>query len=149
MGEEVIPLRPFNFWGCLAKQQRLGNLQVGRELRIDALKTISFNKKIVEYVGPILTNEEVDKRVGKYFFELDEKHSIDGSSRDNIARYINHSCCPNARGYTTGKRIWIWSLREIKAGGQITIDYGTSYFEDHIKPVGCKCQICINKTALN
>lgn len=104
--------------------------------------TIPIDKRIVEYTGPILTNEEVDKRAGKYFFELDEKHSIDGSSRENIARYINHSCRPNARGYTTGRRIWIWSLREIKAGEQITIDYGESYFNDHIKPVGCKCERC-------
>ncbi|HLL73088.1 MAG TPA: SET domain-containing protein [Pyrinomonadaceae bacterium] len=112
-------------------------------LGLFTLKTIPYNKRVIEYVGPILTNEEVEKRSGKYFFELDEKRSIDGSSRQNIARYINHSCRPNARGYTTGNRIWIWSLREIKAGEQITIDYGKSYFNDHIKPVGCKCEKCL------
>ncbi|HYO98740.1 MAG TPA: SET domain-containing protein [Pyrinomonadaceae bacterium] len=111
-------------------------------LGLFTLKTIPFNKRIIEYVGTILTNEEVEKRTGKYFFELDEKRSIDGSSRQNLARYINHSCRPNARGYTTGNRIWIWSLREIKAGEQITINYGKSYFNDHIKPVGCKCEKC-------
>lgn len=123
-----------------------GNLVVKRTntgLGLFTLKTIPYNKRVVEYVGPILTNEEVEQRSGKYFFELDEKRSIDGSSRQNIARYINHSCRPNARGYTTGNRIWIWSLREIKAGEQITIDYGKSYFNDHIKPVGCKCEKCL------
>jgi SET domain-containing protein len=123
-----------------------GNLVVKRTdtgLGLFTLKTIPSNRRIVEYIGPILTNEEVEKRTGKYFFELDAKRTIDGSSRKNIARYINHSCRPNARGYTTGKRIWIWSLREIVAGEQITIDYGKSYFDDHIKPVGCKCETCI------
>ncbi|MDQ1590466.1 MAG: uncharacterized protein QOG00_927 [Pyrinomonadaceae bacterium] len=126
-----------------------GKLAVKRTatgLGLFALKTIPFNKRIVEYVGPILTNEEVDQKKGKYFFELNEKSSIDGSSRDNIARYINHSCRPNAKGYTTGKRIWIWSLREIKAGEQITINYGKSYFDEHIKPVGCKCEPCLKKS---
>jgi SET domain-containing protein len=126
-----------------------GTLAVKRTatgLGLFTLKTIPRDKRIVEYTGPILSNEEVDKRTGKYFFELDEKRSVDGSSRQNIARYINHSCRPNARGYTSGRRIWIWSLREIKAGEQITINYGKSYFEEHIKPVGCKCETCVKQS---
>jgi SET domain-containing protein len=115
-------------------------------LGLFTLKTIRYNKRIVEYTGTILTNEEVDQRTGKYFFVLDAKRAIDGSSRENIARYINHSCRPNARGYTTGNRIWIWSLREIEAGEQITINYGKSYFDEHIKPVGCKCEPCVGKS---
>ncbi|MDQ3256930.1 MAG: SET domain-containing protein [Acidobacteriota bacterium] len=111
-------------------------------LGLFTLQPIPFDKRVVEYTGPILTAEEADQRRGKYFFELDRKRSIDGSSRQNIARYLNHSCRPNARGYTSGNRIWIWSLREIKAGEQITIDYGKAYSDDHIQPVGCKCEEC-------
>jgi len=114
-------------------------------LGLFTLKPIPADKKIIEYVGSILTTEEVAQRSGKYFFELDEKRAIDGSARSNLARYINHSCRPNAKGYTHGKRIWIWSLREIAAGEQITINYGKSYFDDHIKPVGCKCDKCAAK----
>jgi SET domain-containing protein len=102
---------------------------------------------VVEYTGPILASEEAERRTGKYFFELDGKRAIDGSSRQNIARYINHSCRPNAKGYTTGSRIWVWPLREIKAGEQVTIDYGETYFNEHIKPVGCKCETCVGKSA--
>ena len=110
-------------------------------------KAIPRNRRVVEYAGPILTTEQVGERAGKYFFELDAGRSIDGSSRENIARYINHSCRPNARGYTTGSRIWIWSLREIKDGEQITIDYGESYFNEHIRAVGCKCEACAGEPA--
>jgi hypothetical protein len=127
-----------------------GNLVVKRTsagLGLFTLRTIPRNRRVVEYAGPILTSEEVEKRRGKYFFELDSERAIDGSSRENIARYINHSCRPNAKGYTTGSRIWVWSLREIRAGEQVTIDYGETYFNDHIRPAGCKCETCVNKSA--
>lgn len=125
-----------------------GSLVVKRTsagLGLFTLRAIPRNRRVVEYIGPILTGEEVERRAGKYFFELDARRAIDGSSRENTARYINHSCRPNARGYTTGNRIWIWSLREIKAGEQITIDYGESYFNEHIRPVGCKCEACASR----
>ncbi len=78
---------------------------------------------------------------------LDEDHTIDGSPRSNAARYINHSCRPNAKAYRTGARVWIWSIRAIKAGEEITYDYGKSYFDEQIKPVGCKCAKCVKKRA--
>jgi SET domain-containing protein len=109
-------------------------------LGLFTLKPIPANKRIVEYIGPIVTNAEVEKARGKYFFELDEEWSIDGSSRKNIARYINHSCEPNAKGFTHGKKIWIWSLRAIQSDEEITIDYGQDYMDMHIKR--CKCESC-------
>lgn len=75
-------------------------------------------------------------------FEIDEEYAIDGSARSNIARYINHSCRPNAEAFVTGKRIWIWSRKIIRAGEEITIDYGTDYFDEHIEPKGCRCKKC-------
>ncbi len=122
-----------------------GNLVVKRTsagLGLFTLKTIPRNRRVVEYAGPILTSEEVEKRRGKYFFELDSERAIDGSSRENIARYINHSCRPNAEALVSGRRVWIWSKRNIKAGEEITYDYGREYFDDHIRPAGCKCVKC-------
>ena len=107
------------------------------------LVPIPNDKKIIEYIGLILTKEEADKKGGKYLMTIDEEYLIDGSPRSNIARYINHSCQPNAKAYNTGLRVWIWSLRAIKAGEEITIDYGKNYFEDFINPVGCKCAKCV------
>ena len=112
-------------------------------LGLFALRPIAKGKRIIEYLGEIITNEEADRRGGKYLFELDEKRAIDGSSRSNTARYINHSCQPNAKGYTTGRRIWVWSLRAIEAGEEITIDYGKEYLDEHIKR--CKCESCENR----
>jgi hypothetical protein len=112
------------------------------------LKPIANDKKIIEYIGPILTKEEADKKGGKYLMTIDEEHIIDGSPRSNAARYINHSCQPNAKAYRTGVRVWIWSIRNIEAGEEITYDYGKKYFNDHIKPQGCKCIKCSKKTQI-
>jgi SET domain-containing protein len=78
--------------------------------------------------------------------KLDEDYTIDGSPRSNAARYINHSCQPNAKAYRTGARIWIWSIKAIEAGEEITYDYGKKYFDEQIKPKGCKCAECVKKS---
>lgn len=114
-------------------------------LGLFATEPIPAHKRIIEYVGPLISNEEVEQRSGKYFFGVNTKWSIDGSARSNLARYLNHSCKPNAEAFITGHRIWVWSKRNIKAGEEITIDYGKEYFDDHIKPVGCKCEECGSK----
>jgi len=113
-------------------------------LGLFTLRDIPSGKRIIEYTGTIITNEEADERGGKYLFELDEKYAVDGHSRSNKARYINHSCGPNAEGLTTGKRIWIWALRNIKAGEELTINYGKEYLDAHIER--CKCEKCETKS---
>ena len=108
-----------------------------------ALESIPKGTRIAEYTGPLVTNEEVEQRkTGKYFFGVNAKWSIDGTPRSNIARYINHSCRPNAEAIISGRRVWIWSRRRIKPGEEIAYDYGKEYFDEHIKPVGCKCVKC-------
>jgi len=74
---------------------------------------------------------------------VNTKWSIDGSPRSNLARYINHSCRPNAEAFVTNRRrVWIWSRRRIKPGEEITYDYGKEYFEGIIEPIGCRCSKC-------
>ena len=109
-------------------------------LGLFTVQPIPADKRIIEYIGTIISAEEADQSRGKYLFELDEKRAIDGRSRSNTARYINHSCRPNAIAYTSGNRIWIWSLKKIKAGEEITIDYGKEYLNAFIKQ--CKCPKC-------
>ena len=108
---------------------------------------IAAGKRIIEYVGPIVSTDIAAKSNRKYFFEVDEKRSIDGIARSNIARYINHSCEPNAEAFSSVRgRVWIWSKKSIKAGEEITIDYGPGYFDQHIKPEGCKCRACTTQS---
>jgi SET domain-containing protein len=111
-------------------------------LGLFALIPIPKGKRIIEYTGPLISNEVVEISYGKYFFGVNTKWSIDGSPRNNIARYINHSCRPNCEALVSGRRVWIWSKKNIRAGEEITYDYGKEYFEDVIKPIGCKCEKC-------
>ena len=111
-------------------------------LGLFATEPISKGKRIVEYTGPRISNDEVETRHGKYFFGVNKKWSIDGSTRSNVARYINNSCKPNAEAIISNSRIWIWSRKKIKPGEEITYDYGREYFDGVIKPIGCRCEKC-------
>ena len=51
---------------------------------------------IMEYTGERLPTAIADERESRYLFEIDEDWTIDGSDKSNTARYINHSCDPNA-----------------------------------------------------
>jgi SET domain-containing protein len=112
-------------------------------LGLFATRLIPKGKRIIEYFGPLVSNKEVEQSNRKYFFGVNQKWSIDGSPRNNIARYINHSCMPNAEPFVSQRRrVWIWSAKEIKPGEEITYDYGKEYFEGIIEPMGCKCEKC-------
>jgi uncharacterized protein len=114
-------------------------------LGLVAAALIPAETRIIEYTGPLVPNEEVERRRGKYFFALNSKWAVDGSPRGNIARYVNHSCDPNSVALVSGRRIWIWAKRDIRPGEEITYDYGREYFETEIKPKGCKCKKCLGR----
>ncbi len=68
---------------------------------------------IIEYVGELLTAAQADERGGQYLFEINSRWTIDGRGRDNLARYINHSCRPNCESDTNDreKRIEITAIK--------------------------------------
>jgi uncharacterized protein len=111
-------------------------------LGLFAQHPIPKGTRIIEYTGPLISNKIVDQSRGKYFFGINSKWSIDGSGRDNIARYANHSCKPSAEAVIEGRRVWLWAKRSIRPGEEITYDYGREYFENVIKTIGCKCIGC-------
>lgn len=111
-------------------------------LGLFTLEPIPRHQRIIEYKGRIITSQEADKIGGKYLFEINEKYYIDGRVRTNLARYLNHSCRPNAEVYVSGKRIWLWSKRAIRAGEEITFHYGKAFIEEYLTSLGIKCK-CI------
>lgn len=114
----------------------------GKGLGLFATETIREGEFVVEYVGEIITNEEADKRRTRYLFEIDEEHAIDGAMRENVARYMNHACKPNVEAEFEGGQIKFYALRTIQAGEELGYDYGEEYFDEFIKPYGCKCSSC-------
>jgi uncharacterized protein len=126
----------------MSKGKKLAVKRSSIGLGLFAVDPIPADKRIIEYIGPVMTHDEADQKGGKYLMTIDDKYVIDGSPRSNIARYINHSCEPNAQAYSHGVRVWIWSLKAIEAGEEITLNYGKEYFNDHIKHKGCQCEKC-------
>ncbi|MCK9445345.1 SET domain-containing protein [bacterium] len=97
---------------------------------------------VIEYTGKILTSKEANEKGGKYLFELNSRVTIDGSGRENLARYINHACRPNCEARIENKHILIYSIKTIKPNEELTYNYGKEYFNEYIKPYKCKCAHC-------
>lgn len=117
----------------------------GAGLGLFADELIEKGDYIIDYVGEILPNAQCENHPGKYLFEVGDHFTIDGSSRQNIARYINHACKPNAEVEIEDGEINIYAIQKIAPGDEITYDYGKEYFNEFIKPLGCCCKICLHK----
>lgn len=128
-----MPRRPF----------RLGRSLTG--FGAFATRPIKKQTRLVEYKGPILGFEEAERaerRGNRYLYEISKHRTIDGTPRNNLARYINHSCNPNAESITWRGRVFIKTLRDIKPGEEIVYDYGTDYLKNVIGRSNCKCSRC-------
>jgi hypothetical protein len=130
------------------------NFRVGRSttgLGLFAIKPIAKTDHIVTYRGRRIPTKEAQTREryagAKYMFEISRRWTIDGSSRHNLARYINHSCRPNTEAVLRKGKIVIQAIRAIAPGDEITNDYGKDYFDLFIKPKGCRCAACARKAA--
>lgn len=126
------------------KPYRIGRSKTG--LGLFATQPIKKGVKIIQYFGPLLDskNEKHDAIENKYLFQISKRWTVDGSIRKNVARYINHSCKPNAESDVNPakKKIIIRSIKKIEPGEEINYDYGTEYFKEYLKPIGCKCEGC-------
>jgi hypothetical protein len=119
-------------------------LRVGRSktgLGLYAESEIPKGACIIEYVGPQISKDEEETINSLYLFEVNARKTIDGSPRWNTARYINHSCRPNAEPNIHKARVFIHALRKIKPGEEIAYDYGKAYFNAYLKDV-CACPKC-------
>jgi hypothetical protein len=81
-------------------------------------------------------------------FEINSRWTIDGSSRWNRARYVNHSCRPNVEAIERrgGKIVYI-ARRRIQPDEEITVDYGKDYFAAFIGKSRCQCDKCRERRA--
>ncbi len=129
------------------KPYRIGRSRTG--LGLFATKPIKKGTRIIRYFGPLLDSKKEDEDAieNKYLFELTNRWTIDGSIRENVARYINHACRPNAESDVKPRKrkVYIRAIKNIEPGEEINYDYGTDYFKAYLKPIGCKCDSCEKK----
>ena len=132
-----------------SRSYRIGRSLTG--LGLFAAKQIKRGAYIATYRGRRIPTEESDRREARgarYMFELNKRWVIDGSPRWNVARYINHSCRPNATPVGRKGGIVIVALRRIEPDEEITYDYGRDYLKSFLADGGCRCAVCRRKKAL-
>ena len=96
---------------------------------------------IARYAGERISRKEAMRRMkrldGTRISELEAGWYIDGSVNGNQTQYINHSCDPNADAFVIGGSLFIFALREIAPGEEITVDYLNSFEQDQSV---CQCR---------
>ena len=109
-----------------------------------AIKDIKAGTKIINYIGNIITkkqtenSEKFNNEKPIYLFNLNNRYDLDGDFQYNTARLINHSCNPNCEVDGRGLKLWIFALRNIQKGEELSYDYGFGYDKDY-KQFVCKC----------
>jgi uncharacterized protein len=105
---------------------------------------IPANRKVIEYTGERISARQADKRGHghcTYYFSLDRYWVLDGSVGGSGAEFINHSCGPNLISRIMKGHILYMSLRRIRKGEELTVDYHFSK-KDEITPCHCKATNC-------
>ena len=106
---------------------------------------IRARTKIGEYSGERISVHEGRRRAKKQrcitIVEVTDKLAIDGSVNGGPFTYINHSCSPNVYMRIAYGRAEFYSLRDLKAGEELTFDYGESHHYGKV-PCGCGSTRC-------
>lgn len=96
-----------------------------------ATRRIRPGRRIIEYTGERISNEEADRRYDEshmrrhhtFLFTLDENTVVDAGRGGNAARFINHSCDPNCVAVIEDGRIYIEARKNIQPGVELAYDY--------------------------
>jgi SET domain-containing protein len=111
-----------------------------------ATADIAKGERIIEYKGVRRTHEDVDSSDAgdaesghTFLFTLNDEYVIDGDMNGGVARWINHGCAPNCEAVLIEHpgddrrkdRIYIEAKKAIKAGQELTYDYGITLGEPH------------------
>jgi SET domain-containing protein len=96
-----------------------------------ATRRIRKGGRVVEYVGERVSHAEADRRYEDkdandshtFLFIVDRRTVIDAGVGGNAARFVNHSCAPNCETVIEDRRVFIYALRDIDPGEELTYDY--------------------------
>jgi SET domain-containing protein len=95
--------------------------------------------KVVEYTGPRISKRKADAQFKDskitYLFGVGNGSTV--ISGHGMAMYINHSCDPNCETEEVRGRVWVMSIRPIKAGEELTYDY--NLYDGDEEDATCYC----------
>ncbi len=105
-----------------------------------ALEDIPKGRKVMEYTGEHVSRKEGKRRAESNeihcLFTLDKYWYVDGAVGGSGAEFVNHCCEPNLESRIMSRHILYFSLRDIKAGEELLLDY---HFGKNQERVACKC----------
>jgi uncharacterized protein len=123
-----------------------------------AARDIKRGASLIRYRGHLLSHDEADECYGgtvdtghTFLFILNDHYVVDANRGGNEARWINHSCEPNCEpalvespsGDPTRDRIVIEAMRDIRAGEELSYDYGIVLDVRHTRRMkqiwACRC----------
>jgi uncharacterized protein len=130
-------------FGSVKKSKGIKYRLVARKSSIHGIglfadEDIPWGKKIIEYRGAIIGDDEAAKRDAKgatAIMELGEGLNIDGFENGNGAALVNHSRRrPNCFLLRENGKVWLVAgIEGIKAGEELTYDYGSDYYPGRLK----------------
>jgi uncharacterized protein len=111
-----------------------------------ATRDIPKGSRIVEYIGERIDKRESLRRCeqrNEYIFYLNANEDLDGDVPWNPARFLNHSCSPNCEAELVDGHIWINAARDIRAGEELTFNYGFDLEDYEDYPCNCGSPVCV------
>jgi len=111
-----------------------------------ATRDIRKGTCIIEYIGRPLTKKKAQKELedsNGYVFTINKHFDIDGSVEWNPARFINHSCDPNAESDVIDDRVWISAIKNIKKGEEVSYNYNYDLEDAFDNPCNCGTKSCV------
>lgn len=116
-----------------------------------ALRDIAAGEVLLEYTGERISWQQALVRhphdplqpQHTFYFHIDDGRVIDAKFGGNCSRWINHSCAPNCQADEHAGRIFITALQPIRAGEELSFDYGLVLEARHSAAVKaeyrCRC----------
>ena len=112
-----------------------------------ARRDIPAGTRLIEYVGlPVSKKRSADlcSKQNSYVFTVSDASDLNGKVSWNPARLINHSCEPNCEAnLDENDRIWIFSIKPIAPGEELTFNYGYSLENFMNFPCRCGAPSCV------
>jgi uncharacterized protein len=105
-----------------------------------AAEPIPARRKIGEIRGESVSVKEARLRAKAQrrimMIEVSHRMAIDASESTDPLRYTNHSCSPNAVLRISQGRVEIYTMRDVDAGEELTVNYGETHHEGRLR---CRC----------
>jgi SET domain-containing protein len=105
-----------------------------------AAEGIPARRKIGEIRGESISVREARRRAKGVdrimIVELSETRAIDASQSIDPLRFTNHSCQPNAVLRIRQGRVEFYSMRDVRVGEELTVNYGETHHEGKLR---CRC----------